>query len=699
MASKKAPEQSEGSGSPSVRVAPGGEMPGEAAITINVTVRTAARDPIEKAEVKIGDNVYRTDVYGKVTFPVAPGRHTISAHAFGKVSTQSIRVTQDDSCLDVKFEVGDGQLVTSPVELSAQSDFVEAGATIALTVDHYPDDDVTYSWDSGGVGNFDKRNTREVLFTAPTEQITPIEITVMITHNITGSSFSLHKKLNVGPASSPRRRIELITPLPVSLQRSTPPPTDDQALWVAIRNRTKVIAFGSYKDFIDRVLCHGEIDRGGNGEHGALLTRKYYEPGAALRDVAAYDLLKTATQAFLLLQCGLVIEPNYPFSSERLYQPSEEASRLGAPVPIAEIQQKLVNYLGGDKLPYIKRIIDATLVELDGVDNPFCNGYLNGRINPCMMELIWSYWQEEGMLVQSINAISLRFQNRRGPLENDPLGHFETSPLRVLNNLMWGYMQDEHNRLTVLRRAHEYDHHYGMSLVGKAVGNLRTADSRSRFLEAYHNLLYLLTVFYKQADDTTFVPDAFPVLNALREVHLELAQGAHNQFGDMPWTARAEMLIQQWLLARPEMREFLQSRPMVPYREPWMAQVDTMKKLQGWTDCSISTFHDLAVYGEQLLLSIRYGDWVDVTDPAQAANWARYWRPEIQGYIHAYRAATGVDLTTSVTDSQQAALRTTQPSVLLRQRLQGNALPALPEPATAALPASFRERRALRRVT
>ena len=698
MASKKEPEQSEGSGSPPVKVEKRGGIAEEGAISINVTVRTAAGDPIEKAEVKVGDSVYLTDVYGKVTFNVASGRHSISAHAFGKVSTQSIRVTQDDSCLDVKFELGDGQLVTSPIELSAQSDFVQAGETIALTADHYPDDGVTYSWDSGGVGNFDKRNTREVLFTAPTEQITPIEITVVVTHNITGSSFSLRKKLNVGPASSPRRRIELTTPLPVSLQRSTPPPTDDQALWVAIRNRTKVIAFGSYKDFIDRVLCHGEIDRGGNGEHGALLTRKYYEPGA-LHGVAAYELLKTATQAFLLLQCGLVIEPNYPFSGERLYQPSEEASRLGAPVPITEIQQKLVNYLGGDKLPYIKRIIDATLVELNGVDNPFCNGYLNGRINPCMMELIWSYWQEEGMLVQSINAISLRFQNRRGPLENDPLGHFETSPLRVLNNLTWGYIQDEHHRLTVLRRAHEYDHHYGLSLYGKAVGNLRTADSRSRFLEAYHNLIYLLTVFYKQADDTTFVPDAFPVLNALREVHLELAQGAHNQFGDMPWTARAEMLIQQWLLARPEMREFLQSRPMVPYREPWMAQVDTMKKLQGWTDCSISTFHDLAVYGEQLLLSIRYGDWVGVTDPAQAANWARYWRPEIQGYIHAYRAATGVDLTATVTDSQQATLRTTQPSVLLRQRLQGSSLPALPAPATVALPAPFRERRALRRVT
>jgi len=40
-------------------------------------------------------------------------------------------------------------------------------------------------------------------------------------------------------------------------------------------------------------------------------------------------------------------------------------------------------------------------------------------------------------------------------------------------------------------------------------------------------------VFYKQDDDTTVKADAFPVLNALKEVHLVLSQGAHNQFGDL----------------------------------------------------------------------------------------------------------------------------------------------------------------------
>ena len=52
-------------------------------------------------------------------------------------------------------------------------------------------------------------------------------------------------------------------------------------------------------------------------------------------------------------------------------------------------------------------------------------------------------------------------------------------------------------------------------------------------------------------------------------------------------------------------------------------------------------YRDLAAYGEQLLLSIRFGSWTSATDPDRAANWARYFRREVQQYCHAYRAVTG----------------------------------------------------------
>ena len=125
--------------------------------------------------------------------------------------------------------------------------------------------------------------------------------------------------------------------------------------------------------------------------------------------------------------------------------------------------------------------------------------------------------------------------------------------------------------------------------------------------------------------------------------------------------------MQQWLLARPEFREFLPTRIMVAYPEPWMDRVDAMKKLQGWTDISVLHFRDLAMFGEQILLSIRYGAWSTVHEPMQAANWARFWRPEMQGYIHAYRAVTGVDLAAELVDT--AGADATLPSVQLRNRL------------------------------
>ena len=106
--------------------------------------------------------------------------------------------------------------------------------------------------------------------------------------------------------------------------------------------------------------------------------------------------------------------------------------------------------------------------------------------NPCLLELIWSYWHEEGLLVQTMNAISRRFQNVRGPGRPDPLSNMEVNPLRPLNNLLWGYIQDEQHRLTVARRNGEYDHDYGLQLEGRAVQAFRPADTRSTFIEAFH---------------------------------------------------------------------------------------------------------------------------------------------------------------------------------------------------------------------
>jgi hypothetical protein len=399
----------------------------------------------------------------------------------------------------------------------------------------------------------------------------------------------------------------------------------------------------------------------------------------------AYSVLKLATQVFLTLESGVVLRQGDP-GLPKIFDIKKEQIRFNdSSLTFQRIKDDLQAYISpSDHLPYLDRIV-RNLITLDPNKIhevlPYCLGVLKFRLtSPSLIELIWSYWLEEGMLVQTMNAIARRFQNRRGSA-NDPLGELEFDPLRPLNNLIWGFIQDEHNRLTVPRRAHEYQHHYGLSLIGTTVSDVNPADSRSKFIEAFHNLLSCAARFFKEDSDTTVIADAFPLLNALKEVHLILAEGAHNQFGDLTWTARAEMLTIQWMLARPEMREFLRGRYMVPYQEEWMGAVDSMKKLQGWTDTTITHFYELAVTGERILLSVRYGDWSDIENiEDQAKNWARSWKPEIQRYIHGYRTATGVDLAADITDTRDAATRYLQPAMLLQRRLteQMSAMPLSP---------------------
>jgi hypothetical protein len=490
-------------------------------------------------------------------------------------------------------------------------------------------------------------------------------------------------------------------PIQVTMRRAEVPPTPDQALWVVIRNSADALSFDNYAAFIEPIMC-GQPPPRAQGRFDNV-RQKMQMP---FPDAEPYRLLKVATEVFMMANTGVVIGQNElnldtthrarfaaaDFSRLTAHQTpaddalaDEERIRLErATTATPTVDQQWQEYLEGIGLnrtiPYLD-IIRLKLGDLQiRAGRAFgareCYGILRNKLTrPCLLELLWNYWTEEGMLVQTMNAMSWRFQNRRGPHERDPLALVEIDPLRGLNNLLWGWVQDEEHRLTIPRRAYEYDHEYGLELIGKAVPAIRGADSRSRFLEGFHTLLMLTSIFYKEDDDTTVVADGFPVLNALRDVHLVLTQGSHNQYGDLPWTARQEFLMQQWILARPEMREFLPRRIMVDYPEPWMDSVETMKSLQGWTDTSILHFRDMAIFGEKILLSIRFGRWTDEIHQENAANWARYWRPEVQGYVYAYRAATGVDLAAANVSGQVNA---TLPSVLLSQRL--------PQPGDGARP-------------
>ena len=380
----------------------------------------------------------------------------------------------------------------------------------------------------------------------------------------------------------------------------------DTLLWQAIQNISTSLSFTDFHtDAVAAITANG-----GPGFYGT----------------DAFSRLSTEATAFVakhavnLLDTSEVVKRSYVESRRRLFDGDADATELGpaGSLPLANV--------------------------------PF-------------VELIWSYWMEEGMLVQSMNHIVARFQNRR-IRGGDALARFDLNPLLPLRSLLFGFIEQEVGQLTVRRRAAEYEYEYGLRLLGRAVPpSAALVERRAPFLEAFHALLHAALAYYKQRDDKTVDADPFPLLSHLREVHLLLAQGAHNQFADVPVAARAQMLAMQEILARTEMGLFLGGRPMVPYEEAWMDRVDTMKSIMGWPDASITHFFHLATHGERLVLSVRHGRW-NQTDrlPADAEVWADTFRASIQFYVHAYRAVTGVDLTVKPD--------ATMPSTLISRRMR-----------------------------
>lgn len=460
---------------------------------------------------------------------------------------------------------------------------------------------------------------------------------------------------------------ESLKEVEVSLKPSAREFTADKELWKLIKDTTTAISYNSYEMFMNGICGTGQLPYDKNELND--LSRKRFLP---FTDTDSYRTVKVLTEFFLLVNCAAKVENMKNYRVEVHDSVNDINSKIVYTLPFYQVIRNRFPELRlkvkgiGDILDMFSNPKDAALP-----DN--CYGILQDSLSePCFLELIWSYWHEEAMLVQALNAISLRFQNRKSlSRSKDPLASMEISHLKPLNNLLWGYIQDEQHRLTVVRRAYEYDHHYGITLQGKAVPDIQGADSRKNFLEAFHMLLYRCILFYKQDDDLTVKADAFPILNALKEVHYILSEGMHNQYGDLPFTARVEMLSQQWLLARPELREFLPTRAMVAYPENWMGPIAAMNNIQGWTGTSPTYFNMLAVYGEMLFLSVRFGNW-SATDANsdQATNWAREFRSEIQGYIHAYRTVTGVDLTAP--HPQTGKIDSRQPSFHLAQRAKAS---------------------------
>lgn len=523
-------------------------------------------------------------------------------------------------------------------------------------------------------------------------------------------------------------------PTTVILTSNIPSPVSDEnvALYNSIRNCSENLSFNTYSAFLTALFCKDtEVSdlniwfRENIGAYNVdtrvtqTVTEIKTTQLECLTGSRAYDALRRATEVFVTLvgspyetcNCYRELESSDAVRDVRRGKRGEKLAAAKAADDIrereeatnaddladinrryhphtidsAELRRLIANLLRvegelpppepgdttGSLLPFMRRLRNNLRgIAMKGSPGDDCSGVLGWKLEcPPFVELIWNYWNEQGMLVQGINAVSLRFQNQRRGV-HDPLARMDITWLRPLNGLLWGYIQQEPDRLSIVRRAYEYDHHYGLRLQGRAVPVINAADSRPRFLEAFHNLLAEASRFYRLAMNTTVNPDAFPVLNALKELHLILSEGAANQFGDLPATARQEMLIQQWLIGRPEMRDFLGGRPGVVYPEGWMGHMETLRQIYSWNDASIRHYRDLAYFGERLLLSVRWVDWTNVNNDFYALSWLTFWRSEIQSYVHSYRAVTGVDLNTDAVRVAKQLFAAQPTELILRRRPQ-----------------------------
>src|SRR5262245_44516211 len=187
------------------------------------------------------------------------------------------------------------------------------------------------------------------------------------------------------PAQAGDARIELSTtvdanertPLPVSgqigvaLSRTATAPTTDTAFFRALLNSTEGLSFNSYLHFMDNLFCGEplppempkfEKDRFGERVNPAPGTKHLqYRALRPLRllpftDSDAYRVVKAATEAFVMVNCGVLAEPQ-PFDDAR---DDAYLRQRDLPVPAQGLKQVfgadyLVSIVGaGQKtLPYL----------------------------------------------------------------------------------------------------------------------------------------------------------------------------------------------------------------------------------------------------------------------------------------------------------------------------------------------------------
>lgn len=345
--------------------------------------------------------------------------------------------------------------------------------------------------------------------------------------------------------------------------------------------KIKVSSSKQYNDFIDATFTGSISDQD-------LLQVKEDLPGSTFKrnqplfsSSNAYHILKYATEYYLLRTAG----------TTRINMKDTTAGKT--------------SYVKAFSAAYDK--LNSNPVELTGRNTK------SPRDSLFFIDLIWSYWMEEAMLMHAAYDLVSRFKNidKNSADQRQRMG---ADPLRPLSYIIWGYIQDEPHRLTVRRRAGEYAHEYGLGLRGKARAT-RGSGNSSPIFDVLNDLLTTAQNFMNPGKSST---DASPVLQKLRRLYQSLENTYVCTYESPAWIIRQEMLMAQYILSHPGTTRFL----------PQAAKTDKMNTI---------TYHDLAVHGERIMLSVKYRNWMDVKlTSADAAEWANDLADSISLYLKSY---------------------------------------------------------------
>ena len=328
-------------------------------------------------------------------------------------------------------------VVTPKLSITNAPDAANSGDVIKLEADFH--EGFTYEWKvSTGTVTQDTEQRWQAFWALSDTPPGVHDATVRISSGGVTKEAAARVQVNA-TAYSPGDSVRLESPVNVSLLPGPVDDTPDLPLWDHIKRATKALSFDNYARFMDYLFCASSDD--GRTKHPdswhtvrEAIGSNYQGFGADLPfpDIHAYRVLKAATEEFMRVNCGVAYNPSQGRGLERRYL---RAFGLEDDTSLETLWGEYV-YPDG-VIPYL-RAVQKSLPDVDLVNGNYrdskkaelCDAILRSKLeHPCMLELIWSYWHEEGMLVQTMNSISRRFQNRQGPAEVDPLANLAIDPL------------------------------------------------------------------------------------------------------------------------------------------------------------------------------------------------------------------------------------------------------------------------------